>query len=412
MATDTPSLADELRAGHELRAGRRVVIFGLAGRADLNSLEAVILSGGDRSKSLDDIRLPVRVTVGDEKVLVRPRNLMASASLAMLGQDGLYACLLRLDPCSVLDGRLVCTSWRLHLSRLLGNQEWQATHLPLPALCRASAWVAATLRLDRMPGEARMSCADWIEIAEVEARTGVPASGARIYPESVEQQADAGNVPAVLSWLDGGGHVDARSSSDHGYTLLMCASEVGEAPLVEALLARRAYVDMRCRNYSQLTALMIAAQGAEAAIVKLLLDAGADATLKRKESHEEDALQMASTTDFEGMDPEAKEATVAALTVATRDQARQKLQPAGALARSRAFAPFVLVTPKEDPGAYGGHDAGAYRAPQGGEAPLAKRGHAVGRWPGELTGECGCWKLTPRTLSRRFTVYWTTRLAN
>lgn len=357
------SLADEALAGRagELRAGRRVVIFGLVGRADLNDLEAVILPGGDRRESLEDLRLPVRTTLRDERVLIRPRNLTAAASLAIIGQDGMYACLLRLDPCSALLGRLVCTSWRLHLSRLLGNREWQAVHLPLPALCRATAWAAAKLRLDRVPGEARMSCVDWMECADVEARTGIAASGARRYPASVELLADAGNVPAVLGWLDGGGHVDARASAAPGYTLLQVASEVGKAPLVEALLARKAHVDLRSRSHGRLTALMIAAQGAESAIVGMLLKAGADAALRsddgigRPDDRGQDALQMAEEAGFEGMDDAAKAATVAALR---SEQATRSRPPVGALRREPAFKPFVLATPDAD-----SDDSGAHREP-------------------------------------------------
>ena len=344
MATGAGNLADEALTGHadELRAGRRVVICGLVGRADLNGLEAVILPGGDRRRSLEDLRVPVQ-TLGDERVLVRVRNLTASASLAILGQDGLHACLLRLGPSLALLSRLVCTSWRLHLSRLLSSREWQARHLPLPALCSAAAWAAATLRLDREPSEARMTCADWIESAESVARTGVPASGARRYPASVEQHADAGDVPAVLRWLEGGGHVDARASAAHGYTLLMVASEVGKVPLVEALLARKADVDLRCRSYTGLTALMIAAQGAESDIVGLLLEAGADATLTSNDTLEPDALQMAEDANFEGMDSAAKTATVATLR---SEQARRRRQPPRALVHAPAFAPCVLVTPR------------------------------------------------------------------
>ena len=233
-----------------LRPNRRVILTGLVGRADLNEAEATLLatvnSGGQRSfnpkmkmedirRDIEDRRVPVQTTVGGERILVRLRNLTASVGVGMLGRDGLYACFLKLDPASALLGRRVCQAWSSQLTLLLANPEWQAAHMPLPALCRASAWAAAALRLDREPGESQLSCADWLEGAEAEARTGVKASGVRIYPEAVEQAVDDGDMTAVLKWLEDGGHVDARGAR-HGYTLMMIAAEVGSLPLVEALL--------------------------------------------------------------------------------------------------------------------------------------------------------------------------------
>ena len=39
-----------------------------------------------------------------------------------------------------------------------------------------------------------MSCADWMEGPEAEARTGIPARGFRTYRASVEEMADNGDV--------------------------------------------------------------------------------------------------------------------------------------------------------------------------------------------------------------------------
>ena len=149
MAAEPPAtLADEFAALGDgaLRPTRRVVIVGLVSRDDLNGLEAIILPG-DRRGSAPNLRLPVRTSLGNEKILVRVQNLTASASLAVLGDDGLFACFLRFKPDSALLGRLVCRLWRMQLTHALGNREWQATHLPLPVLCRAAAWPAAMLRL-------------------------------------------------------------------------------------------------------------------------------------------------------------------------------------------------------------------------------------------------------------------------
>ena len=71
MATGAISLADEVLAGRtgESRTGRRVVIFGLVGRPDLNGQEAVLLPGAEDHKSPESVRLPVRTTLGNERVL-------------------------------------------------------------------------------------------------------------------------------------------------------------------------------------------------------------------------------------------------------------------------------------------------------------------------------------------------------
>ena len=190
------TLADELDSlgDSALRPTRRVVLRGLLSRKDLNGLEAVILPGKPKGSS-PDLRLPVCTTLGNEKMLARLQNLTAAASItAILGQDDVFAFFFHFDPATALTGRRVCQSWRLQLSQLLAGREWQAAHLPLPALCRSASWDAAELRLVRRPGEARSSCADWVDMAQAEARTGIPSCGLRRYPKSLEQLLDVETV--------------------------------------------------------------------------------------------------------------------------------------------------------------------------------------------------------------------------
>ena len=386
------TLADELITCGEgiLRPTRRVIIIGLVSRADLNGLEAVILPVANRrdgASGQDGFRLPVRATLSNESILVRLRNLKAAKTLAFLGADGLYACLFQLDPSAALIGRLVCQPWRLQLSRLLANPEWQAIHLPLPALCRASAWDAAMLRLERMPREARMSCMDWLEGVEAEARTGSPASGEASYPESVEHLADAGDTLGVLRWLDDdGGYVNARAAREtrtHGYTLLMIAAEVGAMPLAEALLQRKADPNLRSRTETRFTALMIAAEGSRPEMVRLLLKAGADPTLRSGQDEDGDtALQMAEKANFEDTDAAAKEQVIKTLYgAALIGPPRQEL----------TSAPFVLLTPKKKGSASRPDEWGSQEAP----LVLALQHHAPARLVRLLVQHCPQAKGSP-----------------
>ena len=75
-------------------------------------------------------------------------------------------------------------------------------------------------------------------------------------PDEMVEVAATGDKAVVVAWLDGGGHVDATSTSgnttlgrgtcgERGVTLLMIASVGGHAPLVEVLLERRATVDLQ-----------------------------------------------------------------------------------------------------------------------------------------------------------------------
>ena len=338
-----PTLLDEFAASGDaaLQPTRRVMIIALNGRAELNGLEAHILPGIKRGCQPEDHRVPVRTTLTSVGVLVRLQNLTASVGLSHLGRDGLYACFMRLDPAAALKAKQVCRTWRSQLLLLIGNPDWQAAKLPLAALCRASAWTAAALRLDRHPQELHLTCADWIEAAEAEARTGVPASGLRLYPKSVEDAADDGDTTAVLKWLDkGGGHVDARGQS-HGLTLLMVAAEMNHLPLMDLLLQRRACVDLRSRiQQNRLTALMIAAQNTHVLIVRRLLEAGADTTMKTLDYDQRDVLEFAENVNFEDTDEEAKEAIVQMLRA---HKQRRAASASGAGTTKKVFTPFGLL---------------------------------------------------------------------
>lgn len=143
-------------------------------------------------------------------------------------------------------------------------------------------------------------------------------------------------------WLDGGGHVNARSSYAHGYTLLMVACEVGSVPLVEALLERRAAVEMRSRSHAALTALMIAAQGGQDQIIHLLLRPTCVADF-RQGNAVADALKMAEEQQFEGMDEAATKRIVDTLSshkewLSAQPLPEQPSQP----------DPFVLLTRSEN----------------------------------------------------------------
>ena len=97
-----------------------------------------------------------------------------------------------------------------------------------------------------------------------------------------------GNLEEVITWLDDGGHVDARiyqpSSPIHQSTLLTLASNQGHEPIVEMLLKRGAAVDLQ--DVKGFTALMHAACGQKLGVARMLLRAGA-------------ALDV---TDVDGMD--------------------------------------------------------------------------------------------------------------
>ena len=340
--SEPTTLLDEFAASGDaaLQPTRRVKIICLNGRTELNGLEAHILPGIKRGSQPEDHRVPVQMTLTSVGVLVRLRNLTASVGLGHLGRDGLYACFMRLDPAAALKAKQVCRTWHSQLLLLIGNPDWQAAKLPLAALCRASAWAAAALRLDRHPQELHLTCADWIEAAEAEARTGVPASGLRLYPKSVEDAADAGDTTAVLKWLDkGGGHVDARGQS-HGLTLLMVAAEMNHLPLMDLLLQRRAFVDLRSSSQNRLTPLMIAAQGTHVLIVRRLLEAGADTTMKTLDYDQRDVLEFAENVNYEDTDEEAKEAIVQMLRA---HKQRKAASASGAGTTKKVFTPFGLL---------------------------------------------------------------------
>ena len=91
-----------------------------------------------------------------------------------------------------------------------------------------------------------------------------------------------GNIAAIISWLDGGGHVDATYDMPDGsrrdFTMLMFGSLHGQSQLVDMLLGRRASVDLQ--NSLGGTALMSAAAGGHPGIVRRLLQAGAQTGLR------------------------------------------------------------------------------------------------------------------------------------
>ena len=157
---DMASLAAEaVTVGNAARCWpptRRVVIFGLVGRADLNGREGTLMPRRGPT-DLPDIRLPVLVRGTDEAVLVRPRNLKAAIGVELLGDDELQEFFMRVDPAMALAMRLVCTSWCAAVSTLFCTAAWQSAHLPFPALCCASAWAGARARLLHRPDEARLS---------------------------------------------------------------------------------------------------------------------------------------------------------------------------------------------------------------------------------------------------------------
>ena len=70
-----------------------------------------------------------------------------------------------------------------------------------------------------------------------------PEEEARVLPEAVVGAAALGKIEEVTSWLDGGGHVDARGGETQ-LTLLMIASTNGHERLVVLLLARGAAVNL------------------------------------------------------------------------------------------------------------------------------------------------------------------------
>lgn len=74
----------------------------------------------------------------------------------------------------------------------------------------------------------------------------------RALPNEVASAAVRDEMATVVSWLDGGGHVDAtyESADDpdgsfRGNTLIMLTSGCGHAPLVDMLLQRKASLDLQ-----------------------------------------------------------------------------------------------------------------------------------------------------------------------
>ena len=64
----------------------------------------------------------------------------------------------------------------------------------------------------------------------------------KVLPEDIAAAAENGNEEVVISWLEGGGHIDA-AHPQASCTLLMCTSAEGREPLVAELLRRGADPD-------------------------------------------------------------------------------------------------------------------------------------------------------------------------
>ena len=91
-----------------------------------------------------------------------------------------------------------------------------------------------------------------MSVSEPGAPPSLSAEGGGDVPASIRKAAADGQVGAVLSWVDGGGWVDATleyifgdGSRESGMTLLMIAMANGHAELAEALLRRGADVSLQ-----------------------------------------------------------------------------------------------------------------------------------------------------------------------
>ena len=101
-------------------------------------------------------------------------------------------------------------------------------------------------------------------------------------PMEIVKAASAGDVKAVVSWIEAGGKVDTRYSkpdgSAAGGSLLITASDAGDAKMVDVLLERRATLDLQ-DSFGN-SALMHAAGGGHIYVVRRLLRAGAQPGLR------------------------------------------------------------------------------------------------------------------------------------
>jgi ankyrin repeat protein len=112
----------------------------------------------------------------------------------------------------------------------------------------------------------------------------VPAAPAAVtdpnnLPKMTYHAAGQGDDTAIVQWLDGGGHIDAREAETQG-TLLMACSTSGDLRLVEALLQRGASIDLQGgAEHKGGTALMFAGYMGHYNVVASLLEHGANKEL-------------------------------------------------------------------------------------------------------------------------------------
>ena len=125
-----------------------------------------------------------------------------------------------------------------------------------------------------LPHVARWSRAETVPVDDI--------STAETIPLKLMQACTAGDAATISSWLDDGGHVDARwnepDGSLCGSSLLMAASYEGRVLVVHMLIERGASLDLH--NSVGVTALMCAAGAGYPSVVGKLLTAGAQLGLR------------------------------------------------------------------------------------------------------------------------------------
>ena len=124
-----------------------------------------------------------------------------------------------------------------------------------------------------------------MSVSEPGAPPSLSAEGSGDVPADIRKAAADGQVGAVLSWVDGGGWVDATleytfgcGTRESGMTLLMVAMTNGHAELAEALLRRGADVSLQKSDGG--TALGLAAANGREKLVELALRHGAEVDQK------------------------------------------------------------------------------------------------------------------------------------
>ena len=135
-------------------------------------------------------------------------------------------------------------------------------------------------------------------------------------PAEATVAAASGDVEAVVTWLDGPGHVDARTTCI-GSTMLITACGHGHIQLVEILLGRGARVDLQSALRD--TALMTAALAGYPSVASLLLKAGARTDLLDADG--DTALQIADGVCSEPSLPLAQRQGAAEIARLLREEA-------------------------------------------------------------------------------------------